>query len=84
MVINIVESVKIIDLQSENHSYNSYGIQDENTMKIDPYSIFLQAMRSPVTKKKYTRRIEMFFDFLQISGDSTKRSLSDFCQYGTE
>ena len=41
-------------------------------MKIDPYSIFLQAMRSPVTKKKYTRRIEMFFDFLQISGDSTK------------
>ena len=32
----------------------------------DPYSIFLLAIRSPVTREKYIQRIGYFFDFLKI------------------
>jgi len=76
-VRNIVESVKILDVESENHSCNFYGFQDKNSMKIDPYSIFLHSMKSSVTKKKYIRRLEMFFDFIEIPG----KSMDDRCKY---
>ena len=39
-------------------------------MNIDPYIMFLHAMKSPVTKAKYSRRLEMFFDFLKIPGEN--------------
>jgi hypothetical protein len=75
-VRNLVESVKIIGVESENHSCNSHRYQDEKTTKIDPYTMFLHVMRSPVTKKKYSRRLEMFFDFIQIP----RKSIEDRCQ----
>ena len=52
----MVESTKLEVLTSGNHIY---GFQDD-IVRIDPYSLFLHAMKSPVTKKKYCRRLEMF------------------------
>jgi hypothetical protein len=48
-VKNMVESAKLEILQSGNHSYD---FQVDNSVRIDPYSLFLHAMKSPVTKKK--------------------------------
>ena len=34
----------------------------------DPYSIFLYAMNSPVTRDRYTTRLDRFFSFIGIEG----------------
>ena len=74
----MVESAKIEILECENYNSSSYNFQEENSMRIDPYTMFLHAMKSPVTKAKYSRRLEMFFDFLKIPGDSLKEKCLTF------
>ena len=78
----MVESAKIEALECENYSINSYNFQDENSIRIDPYTMFLHAMKSPVTKAKYSRRLEMFFDFLKISGENLKEKCLTFVNSG--
>ena len=39
-------------------------------------------MRSPVTKKKYSRRLEMFFNFIRIPGESMKEQCLTFVKCG--
>ena len=78
----MVESVKIEALECENYSINSYNFQDESSIRIDPYTMFLHAMKSPVTKAKYSRRLEMFFDFLKIPGESLKEKCLTFVNNG--
>ncbi|MGN6629951.1 MAG: hypothetical protein ACTHKJ_08800, partial [Candidatus Nitrosocosmicus sp.] len=34
----------------------------------DVWSLYLYAMKSPVTRQKYTKRLEKFFDFLAMEG----------------
>ena len=72
----MVESIKILDVESENHNNDICSSKNQNIIQIDPFTMFLHAMKSPVTKKKYSRRLEMFFDFTQIPG----RSLEERCQ----
>ena len=38
----------------------------EKNLASDPFSIFILAIRSPVTREKYLQRIGCFFDFLGI------------------
>ena len=78
----MVESAKIEALECENYNINSYNFQDENSIRIDPYTMFLHAMKSPVTKAKYSRRLEMFFDFLKIPGESLKEKCLTFVNNG--
>ena len=40
-------------------------LSDEN-LPSNPFSIFILAIRSPVTREKYLQRIGYFFDFLGI------------------
>jgi hypothetical protein len=77
-VRNVVESTKLEVLQSGNHIDD---FQDD-IVRIDPYSLFLHAMKSPVTKKKYSRRLEMFFDFIKIPGDTLKEKCLTFVNNG--
>ena len=51
-------------------------------MNIDPYTMFLHAMKSPVTKAKYSRHLEVFFDFLKISGESIEEQCLTFANNG--
>jgi hypothetical protein len=53
----MVESTKLEISYAENHSLDFH---EEDIVGIDPYSLFLHAMKSPVTKKKYSRRLEIF------------------------
>jgi hypothetical protein len=75
----MVESAKIEVLECENYNLD---FQDENSTRIDPYTMFLHAMKSPVTKTKYSRRLEMFFDFLKIPGENLKEQCLTFVNNG--
>ncbi|MGZ5486668.1 MAG: hypothetical protein ACXWFB_12290 [Nitrososphaeraceae archaeon] len=77
-----MESAKIEALECENYNISSYNFQDENSIRIDPYTMFLHAMKSPVTKGKYSRRLETFFDFLKIPGESLKGRCFTFVNNG--
>jgi hypothetical protein len=39
-------------------------------------------MKSPVTKTKYSRRLEMFFDFLKIPGENIEEQCLTFANNG--
>jgi hypothetical protein len=54
--------------------------QVKSTSTIDPYSMFLFAMRSPKTREKCTGRLRMFFDFIDIPGDSMVERSKVFCE----
>ena len=75
----MVESAKIKVLECENYNLD---FQDENGPRIDQYTMFLHAMKSPVTKTKYSRRLEMFFDFLKIPGENLKEKCLTFVNNG--
>jgi hypothetical protein len=76
----MVEPAKLEVMHSGNHSY---GFQDD-IVRIDPYSLFLHAMKSPVTKKKYCRRLEMFFDFIKIPGENLEFRCLTFVNSGKD
>ena len=80
----MVESAKIEALEYENHNGIIYEFQADNSMNIDPYTMFLHAMKSPVTKKKYSRRLEMFFDFIQIPGENIDERCLTFVNNGRD
>jgi hypothetical protein len=44
---------------------NQYQI---NSLGQDTWSLYLYAMKSPVTREKYQKRLEKFFDFLRKEG----------------
>jgi hypothetical protein len=41
-------------------------------MNNDPYTIFMNAIKSPNTREKYDRRLKIFLDFIKIPGDDMK------------
>lgn len=45
-----------------------------------PYSRFLYALNSPETKKRYTKRFEVFLDFIDIEGATIEERLYIFYQ----
>jgi hypothetical protein len=70
----MVEQANLEVLHSGNHNCD---FQDDY-VRIDPYSLFLHAMKSPVTKKKYSRRLEIFFNFIKIPGESMEEQCLTF------
>jgi hypothetical protein len=78
----MVEQANLEVSYSGNHNLNNYDFQDDNSVSIDPYSLFLHAMKSPVRKKKYSRRLEMFFDFLKLPGENLEERCLTFVNSG--
>jgi integrase len=48
------------------------------------WSLFLYAMKSPVTRQKYVGRIDKFFNFLGLTGDTVEQKSSLFLQRSQE
>lgn len=59
----MVESANLEVIKYENHNSSNYDFQVDNNVNIDPYTMFLHAMKSSVTKAKYSRRLECFLIF---------------------
>ena len=58
---------------SLNMDFNSNDIINEYlAMHSDPYSLFLNAIKSSETREKYDRRLLLFLDFLKIPGSTMK------------
>jgi hypothetical protein len=45
---------------------NNKNIKNEH--ELDSWSLYLYAMKSPVTRQKYIGRLNKFFDFLELEG----------------
>ncbi|MDN5847542.1 MAG: hypothetical protein L0H53_14855 [Candidatus Nitrosocosmicus sp.] len=56
----------------------------QNNDDTDIWSLYLYAMKSPVTKQKYQKRLEKFFDFLQIEGKTIEEKSIIFVKMSGE
>ncbi len=52
--------------------------QNNNDMEQDSWSLYLYAMKSPVTREKYQKRLEKFFDFLGMEGTTVEDKSKSF------
>jgi hypothetical protein len=60
---------------AENQKY-----QINNNIDQDTWSLYLYALKSPVTRQKYQKRLEKFFDFLGIEGATVEDKSKSFIQ----
>jgi hypothetical protein len=50
--------------------------------EIDPWTLFLNAMRAPMTKDRYKTRIARFFNFIGIGGKTLEEKARTFANKG--
>jgi hypothetical protein len=47
---------------------------------MDPYSMFIFAMNSPLIREKYTGRLAKFFEFIGLTQGTMEERCSDFAE----
>jgi hypothetical protein len=60
----------------EQQKNNDLNKNDED--ELDTWQLYLYAMKSPVTRQKYIGRLDKFFNFLGLEGDSTEEKSKNF------
>jgi len=50
----------------------------QNNEVIDIWSLYLYAMKSPVTRQKYQKRLEIFFDFIKVERNTIEEKSKVF------
>ncbi len=45
-------------------------VVEHNNQELDPWSLYLYTMKSPVTREKYQKRLEKFFDYMSLEGNT--------------
>jgi hypothetical protein len=62
---------------------NTTDIEQEQSQEgyVDPYSIFKYAMNSPVTRDRYTTRLDRFFAFIGLEGVNIEDRCAAFVQH---
>ena len=53
-------------------------VENKNNKEHDLWSLYLYALKSPVTREKYQKRLEKFFDFLGLEGKTVEEKSKDF------
>jgi hypothetical protein len=51
---------------------------EQNNKGLDVWSLYLYAMKSPVTRVKYVGRLEKLFDFLKLDGSTVEEKSKIF------
>ena len=59
-------------------SQNEEVPQSEEDFNSNPYSLFIYALNSPETKVKYVSRLQKFFEFNELQGDSMEEKCQIF------
>jgi len=54
--------------------------KQEEQEGLDPYSMFIFAMKSPVTRRKYTGRFVRFLDFIGLAQGTTEQRCKSFTE----
>ncbi len=57
---------------------------NNNQQELDPWSLYLYAMKSPVTREKYQKRLEKFFDSLGLEGTTIEEKSKKFVYLAKE
>jgi hypothetical protein len=57
---------------------NNSAVKRVNPYQVDTWSLYLYAMKSPVTRQKYQKRLEKFFDFLGLEGQTVEDKSKSF------
>ena len=50
--------------------------------ELDPWMLFLNAMRAPMTRDRYQTRVAKFFDFIKIPGKTLEQKARTFAKRG--
>jgi hypothetical protein len=53
-------------------------VVENNNEGLDLWSLYLYALKSPVTREKYQKRLEKFFDFLGLEGLNVEEKSKEF------
>jgi hypothetical protein len=53
-------------------------VENQNNREQDIWSLYLYALKSPVTREKYQKRLEKFFDFLGLEGTTVEDKSKSF------
>jgi hypothetical protein len=53
-------------------------VVENNNRELDLWSRYLYALKSPVTREKYQKRLEKFFDFLGVEGKIVEEKSKEF------
>ena len=49
---------------------------------LDPWTLFLNSMRAPMTRDRYQTRVAKFFDFIKILGKTLEQKARTFVKKG--
>jgi len=60
------------------------SLSSASSSSSDPYSLFLYAMNSPVTRDRYTTRLNRFFSFIGIEGTNIEERCRVFVERGSD
>ena len=55
-------------------------IKQEKEILTDPYAMFMYAIKSPLTRKKYEGRLAKFFNFIGMAGETLEGHCAAFEQ----
>jgi integrase len=59
-------------------------IAEDKDEGINTWSLYLYAMKSPITRQKYQKRLEKFFDFLELKGNTIEEKSISFIKLSKE
>jgi integrase len=85
-ITNVISRKSEEEKEQEQHQQTSFasinhGALYDNLNDVDNYwSLYIYAMKSPVTREKYVKRLNKFFDFIGIEGLSVKEKSAAFLQ----
>ena len=55
-------------------------VEQHNNQELDIWSLYLFALKSPVTREKYKTRLEKFFSFIGMEGQTTEEKSNTFVE----
>jgi hypothetical protein len=53
-------------------------VVENNNRELDLWSLYLYVLKPPVTREKYQKRLEKFFDFLGVEGKIVEEKSKEF------
>lgn len=55
-------------------------VEQHNIQELNVWSLYLFALKSPVTREKYKTRLEKFFNFIGMEGQNTEEKSNTFVE----
>lgn len=60
------------------------GINDTELEELDPWSLYIYAMKASITSDRYQTRLAKFFEFISIAGATLEERAKAFAKRGKE